>query len=126
MTKVIAVIPILLLCASCARLRVEQISFNHDSSSSTGDALNIRRNFSQTVNVPEWVSGQTAPPDSPAAFVGDRVVTVKARFKAKYDGTYKCYTTGGPFQLKTAKVTIQGGVSNPTWVTFNSTHLPQD
>jgi hypothetical protein len=126
MRRAITLIPVVMLCASCAGLRVEQISFNHDSSSWTGDGLNIRRNFASAVSVPEWVSGETAPVDSPAAFVGDRAVTVKARFKARYDGTYKCYTTGGPFQLKPATVTIQGGVSNPSWVTFESTRIPQD
>jgi len=43
---------------------------------------------------------------------------------AKRDGDYECRTTGGPFQLTKTKVHIQNGVSNPTWIPFDSTRLP--
>src|SRR5262249_3864146 len=35
-------------------IAIEAIKFNHDSNSATGDALNIRKNATQFVSVPEW------------------------------------------------------------------------
>ena len=35
-------------------ITVEAITFNHDPGALTDDALNIRRNASQTVHVPEY------------------------------------------------------------------------
>jgi hypothetical protein len=65
---------------------LEAIMFNHDPTSATTDALNIRRNFSDTVTVPEWRRGvSTLPRDSPAAYVGSQiagnVITIKAKFR---------------------------------------------
>jgi hypothetical protein len=114
---------LVLCCVSCVQLKVTEVKFNHDSGNWNDDALNIRKNFSATVAVPEWVAGETDPQDSPAAYVGDRKVTVLAKFVAKRDGVYTCYTKGGPFQLKKTQVHIQGGVSNPAWVPFESTHI---
>ena len=113
-----------LACASCARLRVAEVKFNHDTTSSANDALNIRKNFGTAITVPEWTNGQTDPTNSPAAFVGGRTVIVMAKLTAKRDGNYTCYTKGGPFQLKKTQVHIQNGVSNPTWVPFDSTYIP--
>ena len=111
---------------ACAKIEVVEIKFNHDTASWSDDALNIRQNFTQTVSIPEWTSGETNPKDSPAAFVGGRSVKVMARFKGNKDGTYKIYTKGGPFQLKTTTVQIQNGVSNPLWVTFESSNIPAE
>jgi hypothetical protein len=48
---------------------LEAIKFNHDQSSATGDAFNIRRNDTEQVNVPEWRRGiSVKPEDSPAAY----------------------------------------------------------
>lgn len=48
---------------------LEAIKFNHDPNSVTADALNIRRNATQFVNVPEWRRGISVnPEDSPAAY----------------------------------------------------------
>ena len=35
-------------------IAVETITFNHDTSAATHDALNIRRNATETVDLPEW------------------------------------------------------------------------
>ncbi|HWW76019.1 MAG TPA: hypothetical protein VNZ44_11505 [Pyrinomonadaceae bacterium] len=63
------------------------IKFNHDSNSATGDALNIRRNATQFVNVPEWQRGVSVnPEDSPAAYsIGDtqgNTITIQAKFRS--------------------------------------------
>jgi hypothetical protein len=50
-------------------IRLESISFNHDSSSATHDALNLRRNATTPLTVPEWRRGACFnPEDSPAAY----------------------------------------------------------
>lgn len=52
-----------------ASVELLAIKLNHDSSSATHDALNIRRNASQFVSVPEWTLGvSSTPEDSPAAY----------------------------------------------------------
>jgi hypothetical protein len=112
------------LLLSCAKLEVVEIKFNHNTASWSDDALNIRRNYANTVSIPEWSSGETNPKDSPAAYVGGRSVKVMARFKGNYDGVYEIYTTAGPFQLKATSVQILNGVSNPLWVTFESSNIP--
>lgn len=66
-------------------VRLEAIKFNHDSSSATTDALNIRRDATSFVSVPEWEKGtSTAPEDSPAAYAIEasqgNTLTVQARF----------------------------------------------
>ena len=35
-------------------IAIEAIKFNHDDNSATHDALNIRKNATQFVHVPEW------------------------------------------------------------------------
>ena len=50
-------------------ITVEAITFNHDPGASTHGALNIRRNASQTVHVPEWRRFISVnPEDSPAVY----------------------------------------------------------
>jgi hypothetical protein len=66
-------------------IRVETIAFNHDPTSATNDALNIRRNASSWVPVPEWQRGSSInPEDSPAAYARaraqGRTLTVQATF----------------------------------------------
>jgi hypothetical protein len=66
-------------------ISVVAIKFNHDTTSATGDALNIRTDATGFVNVPEWVAGETTASQSPAAYaikaVGANPITVQARFK---------------------------------------------
>jgi hypothetical protein len=66
-------------------LRLEAIKFNHDSSSASGDAINIRRNETEFVIVPEWRRGLTInAEDSPAAYALEetrgRRLTIQASF----------------------------------------------
>lgn len=64
---------------------LQAIAFNSDSANISSDALNIRRNASQPVTVPEWQRGTTfTAADSLAAYsledaIG-RPVTIRARF----------------------------------------------
>ena len=68
------------------RVFLEAIAFNHDSNYATSDALNIRRNETEFVTVPEWRRGVTLKPeDSPAAYsIADtrgQTITIKAQIK---------------------------------------------
>lgn len=65
---------------------LDAIKFNHDSADSATNALNIRRNASQFVHVPEWRAGvSVTPEDSPAAYAiqetRGRTLTIQARFR---------------------------------------------
>ena len=67
------------------------VAFNHDPGSAHGDALNIRRNASRGVTVPEWRRGSTSSAaDSVAAYsiedVLDRTVAVQARIACRLPG----------------------------------------
>lgn len=64
---------------------VEAIKFNHDPNSATNDALNLRRNGTQSVAVPEWRRGVSVnPEDAPAAYAmretRNRTLTIQAQF----------------------------------------------
>ncbi|MFL6233641.1 MAG: hypothetical protein ACJ76N_10950 [Thermoanaerobaculia bacterium] len=68
-------------------VRLEAIKFNHDPSSATSDAFNIRRNATQFVSVPEWQHGVSVlPEDSPAAYAmketRGHTITIQAQFRA--------------------------------------------
>jgi hypothetical protein len=70
---------------------LEEITFNHDTASATGDAFNIRRNETQAVTPPEWRRGISVnPEDSPAAYalnaVRNQTLTVKAKFSSDSPG----------------------------------------
>jgi hypothetical protein len=64
---------------------LEAVKLNHDGAAATSDALNIRRNKTTAVNVPEWVRGvSTTPEDAPAAYsiaeTKGNTLTIQARF----------------------------------------------
>ena len=66
-------------------VQLEAIAFNHDPTSATRDALNIRRNARQFVAVPEWRRGaRFHPEDSVAAYAisatAGQTITIHANF----------------------------------------------
>lgn len=58
---------------------LDSISFNHDITSNNADAMNIRKNHSEDVPVPEWVKAQET---HPAAYIKNKTITIKAVFSA--------------------------------------------
>src|SRR5436190_19742769 len=65
---------------------LEAIKFNHDPTSASCDAINIRRNETEFVTVPEWRRGVSIrPEDSPAVYsiesTRSQQITIKAKFK---------------------------------------------
>lgn len=68
-------------------VQVNNISFNHNSNTINTDAINIRKNFTTPVSVPEWVRGSSVvPEDSPACYAmqetNGNTLTIKVNFSA--------------------------------------------
>ena len=66
---------------------LKAIKFNHNNSSLSNDAITIRRNMTQTINVPEWVDGiSVVHEDSLAAYgmkeTNGNTITIQAKFQA--------------------------------------------
>jgi hypothetical protein len=106
------------------RVNVDAIWFNHDSSSLTADALTIRRNRSQPVQVPEWRRVLTSvAADSPAAYCIQETtgndVTLRVRFTAD-SGLSFCWVSasgGGVLgDIDPIRVNFANGVSVPELV----------
>ena len=67
-------------------IQIVAIQFNHDPNAAASDALNIRRNGTQFVNVPEWQRTLSVnPEDSPAAYsladTHGNPLTIQAKFR---------------------------------------------
>jgi len=113
-------------CTPLPNVTLAGVWFNHSPSNSSTCAINIRKNYTTQVDVPEWVQSETDPAQSPAAYalaaIAGNTVTVKARF---------VISTRDPVQMQIqaldggvlgaiAPVTInfKNGVSDPEWVTL--------
>jgi hypothetical protein len=64
---------------------LDAVKFNHDPNSSSADAINLRRNATQFITVPEWRSGISVnPEDSPAAYAQNptrgHTISIQAQF----------------------------------------------
>jgi hypothetical protein len=55
-------------------LDLDAIKFNHDPATAHGDAINLRKNASEFITVPEWRAGiSITPEDSRAAYAKKEV-----------------------------------------------------
>ena len=114
---------------SCG-LKLVAIKFNHDSASLSGDAMNIRKNFTQTVAVPEWTAGETLAADSPAAYAiketKGNTITIKAKFTVTSNSVTKAQVRargGGVLgAIDPQTITLGSGVSVPEFVSFELRH----
>jgi hypothetical protein len=64
---------------------LDAVKFNHDPGAISADAINLRRNATQVVAVPEWRNGVSLnPEDSPAAYAQNptrgNTLTIQAQF----------------------------------------------
>jgi hypothetical protein len=81
-------------------LRLEAIKFNHDTSSATVDAFNIRKNETEFIEPPEWRRGLSInPEDSPAAYAlcetRGNTLTIKASFCTDTPGSIEVCAIDG-------------------------------
>ncbi|HEU0292203.1 MAG TPA: peptidoglycan-binding domain-containing protein [Anaerolineales bacterium] len=73
-------------------VQLEAVKFNHDPTAATTDALNIRKNSTQTVAVPEWQRNISVNPiDSPVAYAINEtrgnIITIQAKFQLAFPVT---------------------------------------
>ena len=111
-------------------LKLEAISFNHDTSSLSADAMNLRKNFTQSITAPEWTVGKTSPTESPAAYAIKEThghkITIKVKFSVGSNSVAKAEVRAkgggvlGP--LDPQVVNFAGGVSVPALVSFELHH----
>lgn len=71
-------------------IALKAIKFNHTSNSLNNDAITIRKNKTQTINIPEWQDGiSVVPEDSLAAYAiketQGNIITIQARFQTNLD-----------------------------------------
>lgn len=108
------------------KLRVTNIKFNHDTSSSSRDAINIRRSFADGIDVSrgEWLEVGGVVTNEPFCYTTNRRVTVMARFEASSFITSAviratCAGAAGSLSgLLPTNVVFSGGVSSPEYVEF--------
>ena len=111
------------------KLRVTNIKFNHDVSSSDHDAINIRRCYADTtgeINVAngEWIESGGVVTNEPFCYTTNRAVTVKARFEASGFITSAviratCAGAAGSLSsLMPTNVVFSNGVSSPEYFEF--------
>jgi len=72
-------------------VHLDAIKFNHDPNGVQNDAINIRKNAAEFINVPEWRNGISVnPEDSRAAYVkketAGNTLTIEARFRWRGNG----------------------------------------
>ena len=112
------------------KLRVTNIKFNHDTSSSSKDAINIRRSCAKGIDISngEWIDSGDIVTNEPFCYTTNRAVTVKARFEASGFITSAviratCAGAGGSLSsLLPTNVVFAGGVSSPEYVEFSMTN----
>lgn len=65
-------------------LQLQYIQFNHDSSHAVNDAINLRKNAKEFIEVPEWRQGKKNPEDSLAAYaihnLEESPITIRVKF----------------------------------------------
>ncbi len=77
-------------------IELDSIAFNHDPASATHDAINLRKNATGWVAVPEWQRGVSVrPEDSPAAYavaqIGTNTVTILASLSCSDPAIHTAY-----------------------------------
>ncbi len=71
-------------------LELLAIKFNYNPNSLTDNAMNIRKNATQFVNVPEWQKGVSVQPeDSPAAYALKETKGNTLKIQAQFKGTFE-------------------------------------
>ena len=109
------------------KLRVTNIKFNHDTSSSSRDAINIRRSYANGIDVSngEWFDSGGVVANEPFCYTTNHAATVKARFEASgfiTSAVIRATCAGAAGSLSSllpTNVVFAGGVSSPEYVEFS-------
>ena len=104
---------------------VTNIKFNHDTSTSTNDAMNIRKNAARAYDLSggEWVNGGKT--NAPVCYRAGTLATVKARFMIQ-PASLTCAVIAAVVLnanaslsgIQPTRVSFTNGVSNPEYVTL--------
>ena len=107
------------------KVEVTNIKFNHTTTSSMYDAINIRQDYTNGYDISEgeWILGAT---NIPVCYTTNKAVTIKASFTVQpADITsadiwaVSTDSDGSLGDVVITNVTFSGGVSSPKYVTFN-------
>ena len=99
------------------KVELTNIKFNHDTTSSASDAINIRQDYSTPIDIShgEWIKGGA---NHPAAYTADNSVTIKARFTVQPDSitnadiwAVSTDSDGSLGDVVKRTVTFSGGIS---------------
>ncbi len=112
-------------------VQLEAIAFNHDSSQATHDAINIRRNFNQPQELPEWRRDISVDPDDSVATYAlnethGNELTIRASFSRLDPQLTKVHIRAVPdIMLEPWTWQFFGAhpLSNPQWNTTSPVHL---
>jgi len=96
-------------------IEIEAIQFNYNPSAATHDALNIRKNATQTVTIPEWRRfASVNPEDSPAAYsvasAKGNIISIQVSLSCS-DPAIASAEVRVPHHVKTRSVAFAGGVT---------------
>ena len=110
-------------------LKLVAISFNHDTASLNSDGMDLRKNFTQTIAVPEWMVGKILATDSPAAYAiketQGKKITIKVQFtNFPKNSKAEIRADGGGVlgAIDPQIVTFTNGVTAPTFVSLELKH----
>jgi hypothetical protein len=112
--------------ATVFKMEVTNIKFNHNTSSSGSDALNIRENYSTPFDISNGEWRKTPAINLPVAYIKETAVTIQARLAvspASFTSADIWAATGHPDgalgMVEKETVTFSGGVSSPEYATFD-------
>ena len=117
-------------CNPLPKANIAAIKFNHDTTAFSSDAMSIRKNYTEKVEIPEWMSGETTAEQSPAAYsikeTAGKTITIKTKFvlDASVDTSAQIQATGGGLlgAIDPITVNFKHGVSTPEFISIPLNH----
>ncbi|MCW5553213.1 MAG: HYR domain-containing protein [Verrucomicrobiae bacterium] len=109
---------------SVVKLDVTNIKFNHDTSSSVSDAINLRQDFATPYDISngEWIQGGA---NLPVCYTASKAVTIRVRLTVQPASVTSADVwaastdlDGSLGDIVNTTVTFASGVSSPEYVTF--------
>ncbi len=112
--------------SSSPKMQITNIKFNHDTGSSSNDALNIRVDYTNSYNITngEWIINSST--NWPVAYTTNKSISIKVRLSAEpstFTGSADIWaesvnTNGSLGDVLKTSVDFVNGVSNPEYITF--------
>ena len=112
-------------CNPLPTVSLASISFDHDPTRASVEALTIRRNFSSNISVPEWDPSKTLPSEAPCAYalnvISGKIPTIEVVLNISTATTQSItiQATGGGILGAINPITVNFGLSTSTTVKLN-------